>query len=100
SPSAPPAAGSTRDSANSSPRRRPQPINIATIAWSRNARAVDGGASARSRRPLLGRQPVSESNPDSPHTFHSADAGHQLSAHETGVRRFVRDYAERQQGEG
>jgi hypothetical protein len=38
--------------ANSSPRRSPQPINMATIAWSRNSRGVDEAArsSSRSRR--------------------------------------------------
>jgi hypothetical protein len=35
-------------------RRSPQPINRATIAWSRNSRAVNGVAQSRSRRPCSG----------------------------------------------
>src|SRR3989304_4591110 len=33
-------------SARSSPRRRPQPMSTASIAWSRNARGVAGGRGA------------------------------------------------------
>ena len=37
--------------ANGSARRSPHPINMATIAWSRSSRSVDGLVHLRSRRP-------------------------------------------------
>ncbi len=45
----------SRRRANNSARRSPQPINIATIAWSRNSRGVEGvSARSSSRRPCSG----------------------------------------------
>jgi hypothetical protein len=47
---------------------------MATIAWSRNTRGVAGVGFIEEPATLFGREPISESNTDSPHALHSSDS--------------------------
>jgi hypothetical protein len=75
---------------NSSARRSPQPINMATIAWSRSSRTVHGVVHPRSRRPCSGVSQFAQTNADPPHTFHATNACRQLWTQEAGIGSLVR----------
>ena len=69
---------------------QPQPMSMASIAYSRSCRGLAGLRAFQEPPALLRCQPVSEPDAETSNTLHAADAGGQLRAQEAGIGRLVR----------